>query len=223
MSIKIEGVQKRLCRLRCSSATVCDSYVYSSFNYKLKQKKPEIWKCAHITPVQKQESKAFIENYRPFSLLTKISLILEKFLFDLIYFAVEDKINYRLHGFRIGYSTVTHVSMFLNKSYQKNCSFEFAVVYLNFSKAFDTVDHSLLFFKLIRFEFDENVVDLLSYLKHRSERVTALVKLCNNSAATSGVPQGIVMGPLFSSFSLTICLIYRIFQVALVKPMTLKY
>ena len=64
------------------------------------RKWPTIWKCSFITPIHKKESKNRVENYRPISILPRLSLILEKILFDFLYSKVNYNLSSRQHGFR---------------------------------------------------------------------------------------------------------------------------
>ena len=114
---------------------------------------PDIWKCAFVTPVHKKGSRSDIQNYRPISILPRLSLIFEKLLFDLIYRKVRNKINYSQHGFQRGKSTGTQLIEFLDELYQNfDINEEQIVVYLDIRKAFDSVSHATLLDKLkIRF------------------------------------------------------------------------
>ena len=158
---------------------------------------PNLWKCADITPIHKKGSREDVENYRPISILPRISLIFERFLFNCIYSKLELALNPLQHGFRSKHSTVTQLIVFLHKlhlNFDKNL--EQVVVYLDFSKAFDSVDHSNLL-KLARFGFDKSFVSLLcSYLSDRRQRVNIDGFLSDKLPVASGVPQGSVLGPL---------------------------
>ena len=68
---------------------------------------------------------------------------------------------------------------------------------LDFCKAFDSVDHSCLLFKIASFGFDKDFVTLLSsYLECRRQRVKVGNSLSDVSDLSSGVPQGSVLGPI---------------------------
>ena len=69
---------------------------YLIFTYVINTCKwPENWKCAFITPIFKKGSRADVENYRPISILPRVSIIMDKFLFIYIYDNVKDSLNTR--------------------------------------------------------------------------------------------------------------------------------
>lgn len=68
---------------------------------------------------------------------------------------------------------------------------------LDFSKAFDTLNHKLLCAKLNYYGFDDNAVSLFkSYLSNRRQRVVINNDISNDGVISSGVPQGSILGPL---------------------------
>ena len=160
---------------------------------------PENWKCAYVTPIHKKGPRADVEIYRPISILPRLSLVLEKILFLFTYPKIKDRLNPRRHGFRAKHSTVTQLLTFLHDLYLNfDGNMEQVVVYLDFSKAFDSVDHSTLLSKIIQFGFDENFVKLInSYLSSRRHCVKLDGVLSESLPVTSGVPHGGVLGPLF--------------------------
>ena len=97
---------------------------------------------------------------------------MEKFLLIYIYDNVKDRLNTRQHGFCSKHSTVTQLLSFLHELYLNfDENVEQVVVYLDFCKAFDSVDHPYLLVKLTNFGFDENYVVLISsYLEDRKHR-----------------------------------------------------
>ena len=214
VEFSLNDIQLLLAKVPDSSIAVCDgvpptilnkaadtlsTLLYLVFSYVVRtQKWPDTWKCAFVTPVFKKGSRANVENYRPISILPWISLIFEKLLFMYIYGKIKDFLNARQHGFRKKHSTVTQFVLFLHELYLNfDENVEQVVVYLDFCKAFDSVDHSCLLFKVASFGFDKDFVALLSsYLECRRQRVKVGNSLSDVSDVSSGVPQGSVLGPI---------------------------
>ena len=103
------------------------------------------------------------------------------------------------HGFRKGHSTIhsiAHVARYVNtKMDSRKCTL---AAYIDFRKAFDCVQHSVLIEKLDSLNFDESVVRwVTSYLTNRKQRVYANGTYSTLLPITQGVPQGWVLGPLF--------------------------
>ena len=110
---------------------------------------PEEWKVANIVPVYKKGNKEYTENYRPISLLSITLKVLERCVLNNINFRLRDAVNMCQHGFMAGRSCVTnlldtldYVGSFLDSGGHID------VIYMDMSKAFDTVDHGLLIQKL---------------------------------------------------------------------------
>ena len=158
---------------------------------------PNFWKCAYVTPFKKG-SKSDVENYRPISILPRLSLVLEKIIFDYLYCVLRSKLSARQHGFRSGHSTITQLLVCLHDIYENfDSNSEQIIVYLDFSKAFDTVNHNILLCKLAYFGLDENFLKLMkTYLTNRTQRVQIDGCLSGCEPISSGVPQGSVLGPL---------------------------
>ena len=110
---------------------------------------PEEWKVANIVPVYKKGDKEYTENYRPISLLSITSKVLERCVLNNINFRLRDAVNMCQHGLMAGRSCVTnlldtldYVGSFLDSGGHID------VIYMDMSKAFDTVDYGLLIQKL---------------------------------------------------------------------------
>ena len=109
---------------------------------------PAEWRCHHITPIHKSGDRSFISNYRPISLLCCIS----KILFDKSYdFIIESSISDSQFGFVRNRSTLHQLllySEFLYGAHDCRQQVDYMYVYLDISKAFDSVSHAKLLSRL---------------------------------------------------------------------------
>ena len=130
--------------------------VHSLFSFILRRTCwPLFWKCAHVTPLHKKGLKSDIENYRPISILSRLSLVFDRIIFNYLYSKIRHKFNSNQHGFQQGLSTITQLVLFIDELYAKfDNNWEQIVLYLDFSKAFDTVNHATLISKLAYFGLD---------------------------------------------------------------------
>lgn len=140
------------------------------------------------------------KNYRPVALTSHIIKTLEKIIAMAIGKYLEDnnKMNNDQHGFRMGRSCLTqllnHHEKIINALEQDNV---IDVVYLDFAKAFDKVDHGILLHKMRSLGIAGKLgVWLHNFLTGREQRVAVDGAVSRPSAVTSGVPQGSVLGPL---------------------------
>ena len=162
---------------------------------------PDDWKCAHIIPIYKGKgSKTDLENYRPISILSPVSKLFEKLLAAQIYSYLETNKLYNTAQF--GFRKNLSCELALNSLMEtwKNgldAGNDVIAVFLDFSKAFDTVDHNLLILKLAYYNFDSNIILLIkNYLTNRSIKVNINGRMSHSSPLHAGVPQGSVLGPL---------------------------
>jgi len=160
---------------------------------------PNILKTARIIPIYKSGEKTLTSNYRPISTLSVISKIFEKLMAkQLISFINSFNILVPCQfGFRENSSTSDAILEFLDKLYGALDRREITIsVFLDFSKAFDTVSHSILIRKLDHLGIRGVALDWFkSYLNGRRQYVD--VNGCQSSLldVKFGVPQGSVLGP----------------------------
>lgn len=159
---------------------------------------PDVWKIARICPVFKKGDRSIISNYRPIIILSNISKLFEIVLHDVLFYHVKTQLAPYQHGFMPGRSTSTNLAVFtqfvaniLDQGGQVD------VVYTDFSKAFDRLDHGKLLQKLASFGLTHSFINFFeSYLTNRYLTVQYRGFYSVNITATSGVPQGSVLGPL---------------------------
>lgn len=161
---------------------------------------PDQLKKAKVVPLLKSGDRGDINNYRPISILPAFSKIFEKIISVRLINYVESNnlIIAQQHGFRAQRSTESAILDFVNDVYLCLEQKSYVVgVFIDLSKAFDTLDHKILLHKLENYGIRGVVLKLFhSYLSNRKQSV-----FCNNAYSpfkeiVNGVPQGSVLGPL---------------------------
>lgn len=159
---------------------------------------PDDWKLAVVVPVLKSGNSGDVLNYRPISLLSSFSKLFEMVIHQFLSFKFRSIVIPNQHGFMSGRSTSTNLVSFMSAASEVVCNRgQLDVFYFDLSKAFDVVNHNILLYKLSSYGVCGSVYNLLkSYLSDRQAYVRVNNTTSSLYKASSGVPQGSVLGPL---------------------------
>ena len=213
---KIETIEKLIDKLKIKTATGYD-YIDSRLVKDLKktlspiltklinlgyktQKFPNCLKRAIIKPIFKADDYNQISNYRPIAILPIISKIFERAATDqLMDFLVENNlITKTQHAYLKNHSTVTCLAELVNHIYKMlDNRLHTAIVKIDLSKAFDTINHQKLIQKLNNLGLHEDSLSwIASYLSSRTQKTKFKHYTSSEEPITTGVPQGSILGPL---------------------------
>lgn len=159
---------------------------------------PSIWKTAKIHPIKKPGKNASEAiSYRPISLLPTLSKIFEKVILSRLKESVKDKLINEQFGFREGHSTVHQITRLTEHiSAGMNVKKSSGLLMIDAEKAFDTVWHDGLIYKLKQNDTPEYIIRTIrSYLSGRSYVVSLNDEYSIPRNIPAGVPQGSILGP----------------------------
>ena len=169
---------------------------------------PDAFKLSKVIPLFKKGDSSFLVNYRLISLLPTISKVFELVIHDQMYkyFNQFNLLAEQQYCFRKQHSTeYAALKLVYHVSKEMEAGKIPANVYIDLSKVFDTLVFDVLLSKLKYYGVTSTAFDLMkSYLTNRKQYVVFDSCQVEHVEMCSGVPQGSILGPLFSVFTLTI-------------------
>lgn len=161
---------------------------------------PENFKTAKVCPIFKKGEKQNIENYRPISLLSGFSKILERVMYNRLISFLESNnvLSNSQYGFRKGRG-INNAILSLTETilHAKDIKEHTVGLFLDLSKAFDMVNHKILIKKLHQYGIRGLAGDwFTSYLNNRTQVIQIGTVKSKCSVLTHGVPQGSILGPI---------------------------
>ena len=161
---------------------------------------PSVWKQGKVAALFKSGDRLDCNSYRPITILPTLSKILERAVHLQLYNYLEDNniLTSKQFGFRPKLSTVTALAHFSDSILQNLDQGKMTgAVFLDLSKAFDTVDHVILLDKHVSLGLDNQSLGWFkSYLKNRQMSTSVGSTLSELRHVPVGVPQGSILGPL---------------------------
>ena len=153
-----------------------------------------------IKPLYKSQCKKQITNHRPISICNSFSKIYEKTVFNqlMAHFTNNNLLNKNQFGFRPKHSTENAILSLINKIEEGLINNEHTIsLFVDLSKAFDTLDHHILLKKLYLYGVKGNELNWFKdYLSDRSHSTSYLDTLSEPLTLQCGIPQGTILGPL---------------------------
>jgi len=161
---------------------------------------PNELKSACVIPIFKGGDPKLIQNYRPVSVLPVISKIFERVMYNrLVKYLEKYNILYKYQfGFKSNHSTYMALTLLVDKILSALDNNEHVIgLYLDFAKAFDTVNHQILLSKLSHYGIRGNMLKWFeSYLMNRKQVVKYNDMISKEMLINCGVPQGSILGPI---------------------------
>ena len=189
-------------------------YLTDSINYSLRENTfLEERKHSEVIPVYKKLDPLEKENYRLVSLLRHVSKVFERIIYQQINAYMKDKLSKCFSGFKKSHG-IQHLLVTMLEKWKK--AFDkgeyVSALFMDLSKAFDTINHDLLLAKLKAYGFSLNAVKLMcSYLKNRKQQVQINNKFSSKNIVIAGIAKGSIGGPiLFNLFINDLILFYTI-------------
>ena len=162
---------------------------------------PKLWRKAIVVPIPKINIPLEIGDLRPIALTPLPGTILERFVHAQLLSHL-DQYNILTefqNGFRKNHSTIDTIFRYTTDlQLNKNNKYNTISLYVDFKKAFDTVNHNLLIQKLRKYNIKNKAIDWIeTYLTNRTQKTQMGDCISDERDVKTGVPQGSILGPIF--------------------------
>ena len=215
-SVETKTVEEIICKLKPKSSCGIDrisNKLIKSINTEIKEILaliinqclqtgifPDKLKVARVLAIYKKGDKQLLENYRPVSVLPSISKVFEKVIYNQLFnhFSKNKLFFNSQYGFRPQHSTELATLELIDRIvYDMEQNKIPLNIYIDLSKAFDTLNHNILIDKLKHYGISGNSLKLIkNYLTNRKQYVHFGETNSELLNITTGVPQGSILGPL---------------------------
>ena len=166
-----------------------------------------MWKTARVCPIPKIDLPKTTKDYRPISILPIFSKIYERVILNQLCQFIENNAIYNQNqsGFRKGHTTTTLLLKLRDDIIKAMNKSEVTLsILIDYSKAFDTIDHQTLVKTLVNLNFGESSIRIfMSYLSERYQYVQVDDKSSSLLPIHFGVPQGSILGPVLFNLYVT--------------------
>ena len=160
-----------------------------------------MWRKAIVVPIPKINNPSEIGDLRPIALTPLPGKLLERFVHTQLLSHLDhyNIITEFQNGFRKKHSTIDTIFRYTTElQINKNNRFNTISLYVDFKKAFDTVNHNLLIKKFESFDIKNKALSWIrSYLTGRTQQTKIGEFLSDEREVKTGVPQGSILGPIF--------------------------
>ena len=160
---------------------------------------PRAWSIGKISPIPKLNvNSTKVKDWRPITQIPLPGKLLERILHDQIYTYLESNqlLYNNQYGFRKGKSTSQAIFDVLKNMYEKwNNRLYTGCIFVDFSKAFETINHSILLKKLKLYGFNRSSLSLMeNYISTRTQVTTVNGHVSSSRNVTCGTAQGSILG-----------------------------